>query len=122
MSNIKFLSLIMNNKFNIIKEVNTTQSIMSNKEKIYVSNVLIKTINCCNINYHNLINGKKIVLKEMDENKEIKQIFAKQNKRSKKFYSITDEGLNYYKTHIADYVNNIEKTKSTLDLIIKMLK
>lgn len=44
------------------------------------------------------------------------------NKRSKKFYSITDEGLNYYKTHIADYVNNIEKTKSTLDLIIKMLK
>ena len=43
------------------------------------------------------------------------------NKRSKKVYSITDEGLYYYKTHIADYVNNIEKTKSTLDLIIKML-
>lgn len=94
MSNIKFLSLIMNNKFNIIKEVNTTQSIMSNKEKIYVSNVLIKTINCCNINYHNLINGKKIVLKEMDENKEIKQIFAKQNKRSKKLQRESANSIN----------------------------
>lgn len=74
----------MNDKFNTIKEINTIQTIMSNKEKIYVSNVLTKTINCCNINYYNLINGKKIVLKEIDENKEIKQIFAKQNKRSKK--------------------------------------
>ena len=44
------------------------------------------------------------------------------NKRSKKVYSITDDGLYYYKNHIADYVDNIEKTKSTLDLIIKMLK
>ena len=44
------------------------------------------------------------------------------NKRSKKVYSITDDGLYNYKNHIADYVDNIEKTKSTLDLIIKMLK
>ena len=44
------------------------------------------------------------------------------NKRSKKVYSITDEGLYYYNHHIADYIDNIEKTKSTLDIIIKMLK
>lgn len=44
------------------------------------------------------------------------------NKRSKKVYSITDEGLSYYKTHIADYIDNISRTKSTLDLIIKMLR
>lgn len=44
------------------------------------------------------------------------------NKRSKKIYSITDEGVRYYKTHIADYVDNIEKTKGTLDIIIRMLK
>lgn len=44
------------------------------------------------------------------------------NKRSKKVYSITDEGIRYYNTHIADYVDNIKKTKSTLDIIIKMLK
>lgn len=44
------------------------------------------------------------------------------NKRSKKVYSITDEGLQYYKNHIADYIDNISKTKSTLDLIIKMLR
>ena len=44
------------------------------------------------------------------------------NKRSKKVYSITDDGLYYYNHHIADYIDNIAKTKSTLDLIIKMLK
>ena len=43
------------------------------------------------------------------------------NKRSKKVYHITDEGISYYKTHIADYVDNLKKTKSTLDLIIEML-
>ena len=44
------------------------------------------------------------------------------NKRSKKIYSITDDGVYYYKHHIADYIDNISRTKSTLDLIIKMLK
>lgn len=44
------------------------------------------------------------------------------NKRSKKIYSITDEGIYYYKNHIADYIHNLERTKSTLDLMINMLK
>ena len=44
------------------------------------------------------------------------------NKRSKKIYSITDEGLEYLKHHITDYVDNLRKTKSTLDLMIDMLK
>ena len=44
------------------------------------------------------------------------------NKRSKKIYSITDEGLKYYKLNIANYVDGIEKTKSSLDIIIKLLK
>ena len=44
------------------------------------------------------------------------------NKRSKKIYSITDEGIYYYKHHIADYIHNLEKTKNTLDLMINMLK
>lgn len=44
------------------------------------------------------------------------------NKRSKKVYAITDEGIYYYKHHIADYVDNLQKTKNTLDLMIEMLK
>ena len=44
------------------------------------------------------------------------------NKRSKKIYSITDEGIYYYKHHIADYIHNLERTKSTLDLMINMQK
>lgn len=44
------------------------------------------------------------------------------NKRSKKIYSITDEGIYYYKHHIADYIHNLERTKITLDLMINMLK
>ena len=44
------------------------------------------------------------------------------NKRSKKIYSITDEGVYYYKHHIADYIDNLKKTKNTLDLMIEMLK
>ena len=44
------------------------------------------------------------------------------NKRRKKIYSITDEGIYYYKHHIADYIHNLERTKSTLDLMINMLK
>lgn len=44
------------------------------------------------------------------------------NKRSKKIYNITDSGIEYYKNHIADYIDNLNRTKSTLDLIIHMLK
>lgn len=44
------------------------------------------------------------------------------NKRSKKVYSITDAGIEYYKYHIADYIDNLKKTKSTLDIMIEMLK
>ena len=44
------------------------------------------------------------------------------NKRSKKIYSITDEGIYYYKHHIADYIDNLKKTKNTLDLMIEMLR
>ncbi|EOR20030.1 PadR family transcriptional regulator [Clostridium sartagoforme AAU1] len=43
------------------------------------------------------------------------------NKRSKKIYSITDSGVEYYKYHIADYINNLNKTKATLDIMIDML-
>jgi len=44
------------------------------------------------------------------------------NKRSKKVYSITDSGIEYYKNHIADYIDNLNRTKSTLDRMIEMLK
>lgn len=44
------------------------------------------------------------------------------NKRSKKVYDITDSGIEYYKTHISDYILNLEKSKATIDLLIKMLK
>ena len=44
------------------------------------------------------------------------------NKRSKKIYSITDDGVYYYKHHIADYIDNLKRTKNTLDLMIEMLK
>lgn len=44
------------------------------------------------------------------------------NKRSKKIYKITDEGIYYYKHHIADYVDNLNKTKATLDVMINLLK
>ena len=43
------------------------------------------------------------------------------NKRSKKIYSITDDGVYYYKHHIADYIDNLKRTKNTLDLMIAML-
>ena len=43
------------------------------------------------------------------------------NKRSKKVYSITDSGVEYYKNHIADYISNLNKTKATLDIMIDML-
>ena len=44
------------------------------------------------------------------------------NKRSKKIYSITDDGVYYYKHHIADYIDNLKRKKNTLDLMIEMLK
>lgn len=43
------------------------------------------------------------------------------NKRSKKVYRITDEGIRYYKTHLADYVDALHKNKATLDILIQML-
>ena len=43
------------------------------------------------------------------------------NKRSKKIYSITDSGIEYYKYHISDYIDNLNKTKATLDIMIEML-
>lgn len=43
------------------------------------------------------------------------------NKRTKKIYKITDRGLEYYKTHVADYIDNLRKTKSLMDMIIEML-
>lgn len=44
------------------------------------------------------------------------------NKRSKKIYSITDSGIDYYKNHISDYISNLNKTKATIDIMIDMLK
>lgn len=44
------------------------------------------------------------------------------NKRNKKIYSITDSGIEYYKNHISDYIDNLNKTKATLDLMIEILK
>ncbi|SHE92817.1 PadR family transcriptional regulator [Clostridium fallax] len=43
------------------------------------------------------------------------------NKRSKKLYSITDRGLEYYKTHVNDYIDNLKKTKSLIDALTSML-
>ncbi|MFR5264402.1 PadR family transcriptional regulator [Clostridium sp.] len=43
------------------------------------------------------------------------------NKRSKKIYKITDEGIRFYKTHVADYIDALHKNKATLDILIKML-
>lgn len=44
------------------------------------------------------------------------------NKRSKKIYSITDSGKEYFTNHIAEYINNLNRTKATLDIMIDMLK
>ncbi|SHI97596.1 transcriptional regulator, PadR family [Clostridium cavendishii DSM 21758] len=43
------------------------------------------------------------------------------NKRAKKLYKITDRGIEYYKTHVADYVDNLKKNKAIIDILIKML-
>lgn len=44
------------------------------------------------------------------------------NKRTKKMYSITDEGKEYYRLHVANYIDALEKNKSVIDMLIKMLK
>ena len=44
------------------------------------------------------------------------------NKRSKKIYKITDSGIEYYKNHISSYIDNLNKTKATIDTMINMLK
>lgn len=43
------------------------------------------------------------------------------NKRTKKMYRITDAGVDYYKTHIANYIDALNKNKSVIDILIKML-
>lgn len=43
------------------------------------------------------------------------------NKRSRKIYKITDEGIRFYQTHVADYIDALHKNKATLDILIKML-
>lgn len=43
------------------------------------------------------------------------------NKRGKKIYQITDSGIEYYNTHVADYVDNLKKNKSVIDILIRML-
>ncbi|WP_055070761.1 PadR family transcriptional regulator [Clostridium massiliamazoniense] len=43
------------------------------------------------------------------------------NKRSRKIYKITDEGIRFYQTHVADYIDALHKNKATLDVLIKML-
>lgn len=44
------------------------------------------------------------------------------NKRTKKMYSITDEGKEYYRLHVANYIDALEKNKAVIDMLIKMLK
>ena len=36
------------------------------------------------------------------------------NKRSKKVYSITDRGISFLNANLADYILNLDKTKSTI--------
>lgn len=43
------------------------------------------------------------------------------NKRSKKIYSITDRGLAFLNSNLSEYILNLDKTKSTLDKLKKML-
>ena len=44
------------------------------------------------------------------------------NKRNKKMYHITDEGIAYYKNYVSDYISSLNKTKATLDLMINLIK
>lgn len=43
------------------------------------------------------------------------------NKRGKKLYQITDRGIEYYKTHVADYIDNLKKNKAVIDILINLL-
>ncbi|MDQ0149067.1 PadR family transcriptional regulator [Eubacterium multiforme] len=43
------------------------------------------------------------------------------NKRSKKIYSITDRGIAFLNANLGEYILNLDKTKSTLDKLKKML-
>ncbi|MEG2787309.1 MAG: PadR family transcriptional regulator [Romboutsia sp.] len=43
------------------------------------------------------------------------------NKRSKKVYEITDRGVDFLNSNITEYVDNLDKTKATLDKLKKML-
>ncbi|WP_024613676.1 PadR family transcriptional regulator [Clostridium sp. Ade.TY] len=43
------------------------------------------------------------------------------NKRSKKVYTITDRGINFLNANLNEYILNLDKTKSTLDKLKKML-
>lgn len=43
------------------------------------------------------------------------------NKRSKKIYSITDRGLVFLNSNITEYIENLDKTKATLDKLKTML-
>lgn len=43
------------------------------------------------------------------------------NKRSKKIYSITDRGLAFLNSNITEYIENLDKTKATLDKLKTML-
>lgn len=43
------------------------------------------------------------------------------NKRSKKIYNITDRGLAFLNSNITEYIENLDKTKATLDKLKTML-
>ncbi|AQM59494.1 PadR family transcriptional regulator [Clostridium baratii] len=43
------------------------------------------------------------------------------NKRSKKIYNITDRGLSFLNSNITEYIENLDKTKATLDKLKTML-
>lgn len=41
--------------------------------------------------------------------------------RSTRYYTITDEGFKYYKTHCADFVDTLKKNKSIIDKFIELM-
>lgn len=43
------------------------------------------------------------------------------NKRNKKIYNITDRGLSFLNSNITEYIENLDKTKATLDKLKTML-
>ncbi|ORD94060.1 hypothetical protein ECANGB1_1228 [Enterospora canceri] len=62
----------------------TKYDIMSLKEKLFVSNFIVKNISKSSIDYNKLLKGEKVELRENFEKQEIKKYFGKQTKRSKK--------------------------------------